>query len=241
MGECTLGREFPGCVCLLVCFMSFSSMPDHHYLWIVESKDQGIFFQLSLCRPRWLPFQKTEAVFHCFVLSFLGSFHGFGEFAYTHYPWRNPIKSWFLLILFYFRKKFPPIFQQESEYVIYPSLVQISRYFTGKCADLIWHSLFKERCYNFIDILHLWKKEDHYMTGTGWSNTRWRYFKESPIGAGFSQTSVQCTWASKGCKQMGKVLRIFLIGSHGKIRPKVRFHLERNFLELTPACEGTLM
>ena len=56
---------------------------------------------------------------------------------------KNPMKSWFRVILFYWGKKALPLtFQQGSAYVIYAPSVQICRYFTRKCADFIWHSFF---------------------------------------------------------------------------------------------------
>lgn len=44
-------------------------------------------------------------------------------------------------------------------------LVQLWRYFTGKCADLIWHSLLKEKSHNIFGTHPFWRKENNYMTG----------------------------------------------------------------------------
>lgn len=157
----------------------------------------------------------------------------------THGEIPLDLGSWWFYCI-WDRKPSPATFQQGFAYVIYFPLVQLRRYYTGKCIDLIWHSLLKEKRHNVLDTHCFWKKENHYMTGAGWSDTRWGCFKNPLQKHSAPRDLFNILKSSEGCKHMGKCLGIFLVCLHGKIRQNRQsvFTLRRTSANL--ALEGAL-
>lgn len=168
------------------------------------------------------------------LIIFPGKLSGFWWICLPHYSWRNPVGSWFMVILLYLRQKALPRNLPAGICLCYlfpfSAVVQIlyrkvyrpylAFSIEGKETQCFWY--------------YFWRKENHYMTGAGWSDTRWGCFKNPPQKRSAPRDLFNILRSSEGCKHMGKCLGIFLVCLHGKLRQKSRsgFTLRRTSANL---------
>lgn len=140
------------------------------------------------------------------------SFQDIGEFAYPHYPWRNPIKSWSMVVLFYLGKKvLPP-----------PSIQDLASLLFSLRAGVLQESV--QTLFGILSLrtrvtILLVRKENHHATGAARSRTRRRVCAESPRRRALLGPLRNTPGSSEGCWQMnGQGLRVVLTCLRGKSR-----------------------
>lgn len=149
--------------------------------------------QLSFCRLNWLPFQKIEAVFQCFLSFFLVSFQDFGEFACTHYPWENPVKFLFMVVLFYLRKKALPQPSSKDLHMLFISLRAVVQIFYMKVCRLFLAFFYLRKRVTIFLVLII-SEERKIITRQGLGGpTPGDVSENPPTGVLCSQSSVQYT------------------------------------------------